>query len=278
VAIDSNAPRSRRAVLGAALGGVGALAVHSLAKPGSASAASGDTLILGQANDAEADSTSLTSSVDGVALDISTTTSGGTGARAFTGDGTDLAGDTTFTGLYGFAEDADNFTAAGVWGDTATGTGVVGSGFTGVYGTGVFGTMGDVDGASIGVYGFAGDETAPDPGLGANVGVAMVGRAGTSATYGVVGVGPGTTQWAVYVAGRLRLSSRSGGVKSIGASATSLKVTLAGVTSSTLVVATLQTSVSGCYVRAVVPTTGSFTIYLSKAPGKTVKVGYIIAN
>jgi hypothetical protein len=71
--------------------------------------------------------------------------------------------------------------------------------------------------------------------------------------------------------------SRSGR-KSIGATATSVKVTMAGVTSSSYVVATLQTSVSGVYVRAAVPTTGSFTIYLSKAPGKTVYVGYFAIN
>jgi len=85
-------------------------------------------------------------------------------------------------------------------------------------------------------------------------------------------------QFAVYVAGRLKLSSRSGGRTSIGSTATSRKVTLAGVTTSSFVVATLQTSISGCYVRAVVPASGSFTIYLSKAPGKTAYIGYVVVN
>jgi len=40
----------------------------------------------------------------------------------------------------------------------------------------------------------------------------------------------------------------------------------------------MQTNVSGLYVRAVVPTAGSFRIYLSKAPGKTVYVGYVVVN
>ena len=35
---------------------------------------------------------------------------------------------------------------------------------------------------------------------------------------------------------------------------------------------------TSCYVRAVVPTTGSFTIYLSKAPGKTIYIGYVVIN
>jgi len=53
---------------------------------------------------------------------------------------------------------------------------------------------------------------------------------------------------------------------------------MSGVTSSSYVVATLQTSVSGCYVRAVVCASGYFTIYLSKAPGKTVYAGYMVIN
>jgi hypothetical protein len=48
------------------------------------------------------------------------------------------------------------------------------------------------------------------------------------------------------------------------------------VSTSSIVVATLQSSVSGVYVRAVVPSSGSFKIYLSKSPGKTVTVGWIV--
>jgi len=53
---------------------------------------------------------------------------------------------------------------------------------------------------------------------------------------------------------------------------------MAGVTTASYIIATLQTSVSGVYVRAVVPASGSFTIYLSKAPRKTVYVGYMVIN
>ena len=84
------------------------------------------------------------------------------------------------------------------------------------------------------------------------------------------------TATALQVNGKVKLS-RSGR-KAIGKTATSLKVTMAGVTTASYVVATLQTSVTSCYVRAVVPASGSFTIYLSKAPGKTVYVGYIVVN
>jgi hypothetical protein len=65
----------------------------------------------------------------------------------------------------------------------------------------------------------------------------------------------------------------------IGSTSTSKVVTMAGVSTSSYVIATLQTlATSGCYIRAVVPTTGSFTIYLSRTPAKTAYVGYIVVN
>ena len=302
MAVDVSAPHSRRALLGAALGGVGALFANALGRATPVAAADGDAVLLGkgsvQTDNAAASATIVNTSADpgfgvvassqdanalsgrsqtGVGVFGTSAASGGaryTGIIGTTSETGVVAPDTSFTGVYGFSEDPDNFAAVGVWGDSDSGTGVAGSGFTGVYGTGVIGTMGDVIGSRTGVYGFAGSDVAPVPQAGAGV----VGRSGTGATYGVVGIGPGTTQFAVYVAGRLKVSTRAGGRTTIGSTATSRKITLAGVTSASFVVATLQTSVSGCYVRAVVPATGSFTIYLSKAPGKTVAVGYVIVN
>ena len=291
MAIDSSAPRSRRAILAAALGGAGALFAHALGRPTSAAAADGDPLTLGQANTATS-STSLatdgnpgllvsasstatgikSASASGIGLEANSATNGGTGLVAHTGDGSNLQPNTTFTGAYGFSEDPDNFTAAGVWGDTLTGVGVVGTGYYGMYGTGVVGSIGDTDGSSTGVYGFAGNESAPVPTSGAGV----VGRAGAGAIYGVVAAAAGASQYALYVAGRLRLS-RSGKT-AFSSTATSKKITLAGVTSSSFVVATMQTNISGCYVRSVVCGTGYFYIYLSKAPGKTAYVGYVVVN
>jgi hypothetical protein len=48
------------------------------------------------------------------------------------------------------------------------------------------------------------------------------------------------------------------------------------IETSSFVLATLQTSVSGLYVRAVVPASGSFRIYLSKSPGRKVTVGWLV--
>jgi len=111
--------------------------------------------------------------------------------------------------------------------------------------------MGDVGAGGVGVYGFSGDEPVPEP---SRYGVGVYARAGAGAGL------------ALFVEGKA-LFSRSKRI-SIGASKTSVKVTLSGVTTSSYILATLQTSISGCYVRAVVPASGSFTIYLSKAPAR----------
>jgi hypothetical protein len=301
VAIDPSAPRSRRAILAGALGGAGALIAHSLGRATPALAANDDPLLLGRggvATDNAATASTIVNSAanpalggqasgantavagtsaTGVGVWGASTTSGGarlTGVIGHTGDGSGVASDTSFTGVYGFSEDPDNSTGTGVWGESESGTGVSGSGYTGVYGTGAIATMGDTFGAYTGIYGFAGDDDAPAPTPGSGV----VGRVGVGGTYGVVAVAGGTTQFAAYVAGRLKVNTRAGGRASIASTATSKKITLAGVSSSSFVVATLQTAVSGCYVRNVVCGAGYFTIYLSKAPGKTAVVGYIVAN
>jgi hypothetical protein len=324
MAIDSTAPRSRRAILAGALGGVGALVAHSLSRATPVAAANNDPVLLGKGNglgenEATA-STRISSTVgptleahalladvafkassqtaraiqavsaSGLSLEANSTAADGTGLLAHAGDGSALAADTTFTGAYGFAEDATNFSAAGIWGDTLTGFGVVGTGDWGVFGLGYLGVVGTVSdlaadvgsvgvtgtsaGAYSGVYGFAGDSA--DPGPVAKAGVS--GRAGTGASYGVVAAASASNQFGLYVAGRLRVSASAGGRTSFTSTATSKKITLAGITASSFVIATLQTSVSGCYVRNVVCGAGYFYIYLSKAPGKTAYVGYIVAN
>jgi hypothetical protein len=91
-------------------------------------------------------------------------------------------------------------------------------------------------------------------------GVAVYARAGT------------TSQVALQVVGKAKFT-RSGKVTF---NASSKTVSLAGVSTTSFVLANLQTSVSGLYVRAVVPASGSFKIYLSKSPGKKVTVGWLV--
>ena len=299
MATDPSAPRSRRSLLAGALGGAGVLAAGALAKASPVSAANGEPVLLGQgatATDNDATVATIVNATGANALGgISSTGVGlygrsagsagnATGVVGTTGDGSGTADDTSDTGVYGFSDATVG--AAGVWGDSVQGTGVVGTGDWGVYGSGFVGLVGDAQGSSNGVYGFAGDEDIHAPvaqaavlgtaGLGATTGVR--GHAAAGASYGVIASASTTSgQYALYVSGRLRLS-RSGRV-AIASTATSKKVTMTGVTSSSYVIATLQTlATSGCYIRAVVPTTGSFTIYLSRTPAKTAYVGYIVVN
>ncbi len=190
-----------------------------------------------------------------------------TGVMGVAGDIAEISSNTDESGVYGYAS-VSSENSAGVWGDSFIGSGVVGTGSTGVialgdwglYASGSTSVIGDSGSTGVGVYGFTGDSAIPAP----SYGVGVYARAAS------------TAQVALQVEGKAKFS-RSRRV-SIGATKTSHKVNLAGVTAASYVLATLQTSVTGCYVRAVVPTAGSFTIYLSKKPGKTVWVGYMVIN
>jgi hypothetical protein len=305
VAIDTTAPRSRRAILAGALGGAGALVAAAIGRAAPVSAATGDNAVLGQDNTADAptaviSSQSVTDGITGTALEgdsamgigvlgVSDAPGSGrsTGVVGLTGGEAALDPNlnTDSVGVYGFSD--DSVSSAGVWGDTFQGIGVAGTGDWGVYGNGSIGTVGQAtDSSGTGVYGFSGDDLdlpfpAPSVGVvgyagtGASAGVR--GHALAGSTYGVIASATNsTTQYALYVNGKVKLS-RSGRV-AVSSSATSKAVSMTGVTTSSYVVATLQTNVSGCYVRAVVPGTNTFTIYLSKAPGKTAYVGYVVVN
>lgn len=293
MAIDTSTPRSRRAILAGALGGAGALIAHAIGGAASVAAATGDPVLLGKGTTpADNAATAVTivnatgfSALGGVS-NVGTglegrsqgpgAVSGGrsTGVIGSTGSALDPLVSTNETGVYGVAD--DSVAAAGVWGDSVQGTGVVGTGDWGVAGIGAVGVIGWVDSASTGVYGFAGDlpiDAGPPFPVG---GSAITGIAGAGAFFGVYAKASTSSQTALYVNGKARFS-RSGRV-TIASTSTSRKVFMTGVTPGSWVLAMLQTSVGGCSVRAVVPTTGAFTIYLSKAPGKRVAIGYLVVN
>jgi hypothetical protein len=297
MANESATPRSRRAVLAAALGGAAAVTAQAVAHPLSVTAADGGNALLGTANQSttvtsfentDAGETSLTGVHAAAGTGVEGSSATGTGVNGKSTDATPtadfsvashktgvigtaggptLATNTDETGVYGISEVSEN--SVGVWGDSGQGAGVIGSGVTGVSGYGdwgVFaagdsiGVLGIAPHTGVGVYGFVGDDFPPAPPSGV----------------GVYARSLLTTEYALYVQGKARFSRSA--KTSIGSTATSKKVTMAGVTSSSYVVATMQTNVSGLYVRAVVCATGYFTIYLSKAPGKTVYVGYLVIN
>jgi len=80
---------------------------------------------------------------------------------------------------------------------------------------------------------------------------------------GVFAEAAATNQYALQAIGRVKFS-RSGRVL-LGSSKSSVKVTLAAVTSATHVFAQIGSLRPGYYIASVVPTTGSFTVYLNKA-------------
>jgi hypothetical protein len=69
-----------------------------------------------------------------------------------------------------------------------------------------------------------------------------------------------------------------GGVVTLAAGAATKKITLAGVTTASMILATAQQD-GTVYVRSAVPASGSFTIRLTgKAPASGLKVAYLVLN
>ena len=278
MSVDTSAPRSRRAVLAAALGGLGAVIASRLATPDAASAANGDPISVGGSFGGTTATTVTNTTAGGSAVALAGVAADGagvwgtsasavasnfaggtrTGVVGISGPATDIALSTDETGVYGFSEISGN--AAGVWGDTVDGTGVIGSGFWGVYGNGAVGVIGDVFSGGTGVYGFVGNGGIPDP----------------TPDVGVEARAESSTSTALNVVGKARFS-RSG-LTRVLRNGSSKKIILPGVTTSSYILATLQTRRTGVYVHAVVPAAGSFTIYLNKAVTATTYIGYLVIN
>jgi hypothetical protein len=244
MASDPNAPRSRRALLASAAGAAGAMAA-SAALPLTAAAAP-TPMLTEQDNPSVAQtSVTMTAATAQVAFKVRNTNTDAAAFVATTGDETGIATDTSWTGVYGYspASTAENIVAAGVWGDSDD-----------------FGVIGD--GGLGGVFG-----------IGGNAGVVGIGGPGGS---GVWALGDTATDVALKVTGKVQFS-RSGRA-TILTGRSSIKVTLAGTTTSSRVFAVLHSNRSGRYVRAVVPTTGSFTIYLNTTVTANTWIAWFVVN
>lgn len=276
MALDTTAPRSRRSLLTAAAGGAAALAASAAAPLGVAAAA---TTMQTETANTSADETSLADSGDrtiafkttnvgvapalvvhnapGVATGTAEThpkDPGGittsAGVYATSADATDAVPffAATFTGVYGFSPTwsaPGNGFAQGVWGDSPD-VGALGTGGVGVRGEGFYG-------------------------------VVAAGGYGSGATGLLAWGGDGTgTDVALDVRGKFKFS-RSGRT-TIGTGRSSVKVTLKGTTSSSRVFAVLHSNRASRYVRAVVPTTGSFTIYLNTSVTSATYVAWFVIN
>jgi hypothetical protein len=133
--------------------------------------------------------------------------------------------------------------------------------------------------SGVGVIGFA-DGTDAAGGLFATT-------AATGLTYGVharsqspggVGVLARNTTGAVGLAVDGKAAFRRSGKASVAAGTASITVTLSGVASSSMVFAMLAESRADRWVRAVVPTSGSFKIYLNRNVTKRTRVSWFVLD
>lgn len=284
----------RRALM---LGVAGAGATTSLiAHAGQAEAATDGDLILGESNSAtgttEVSSTgatglqgqTVTKGQSGVA-GIDTGSEGGHGTYGRSVNGIGAYGTSLETGVYGSGG------SIGVYGESTFGIGVYGTpdgGGSGLLGTTIAGTVGDSS-TKIGVLGVSNGN---DGVRGETFHDAFSGVAGidgsTGGGFGVAGystegvgvLASNTSGTALSVKG-VATFSRSGHA-SIGAGMSSITVAGVALSSSSMVLATLQNSLSGVYVESAVPNVsdGSFVVNLSVAvpSGHTAHVGWFVVN
>ena len=258
--------RSRRAILAAAAGGAAALAASAI---GPASVAAVAAPMLTETNNAATDPTGVSNSAageqaffghaTGAGNGVEGTSVTGHGARGISTDTSDPVTNTSnagvvgvagslgsvpdniaLTGVFGYSDPSSvaDYSGAGVWG-VSDDLGVAGDGGIGVYGQGFYGAVGYSE----------------EPG-----GIGVIASAAPNVR-------------ALRVEGKAEFT-RSGRT-SISAGHSTRVVTLAGCTSSTMIFAMLAANRSGRWVRAVVPGTGQFTIYLNTAVSSSTLVAWI---
>jgi hypothetical protein len=198
---------------------------------------------------------------------------GDTGVYGFGSKTNGVFGETgvdTASGVYG-QNDGSGY---GVAGRATSGTGVLGDGTVGVSGNGsITGVKGVSQGAGDGVDGEVNNSCCSAVyGLNNGTGNGVAGRADTGT--GVLAAS--TNGVALQVSGKATFS-RSG-VVTVGAGNASKAVSLAGVTTSSIILATAQQA-AAVSVTAAVPSSGSFRIYLTgSAPTGGLKVAYFVLN
>lgn len=283
--------RTRRSVLLLAISALGAATAHALGRPAGVRAANGDPVLAGQEVTATA-TTTIRNDVAGAAV-LAAKADGAT-SHAIRG----VVGGLNGIGVYG---EADGDSAAGVSGFSNIGIGVQGAtnGGLGVYGISQATTAVRADSASLskpavlgrghggaaGLVGFSGDALTPVPDGRLDTGVYgyAVGyppRPATNAV-GVFGrstVGTGvyaqadTNGTALHAQGRVTFS-RSGRL-TITAGHASVTKSVAGLTSSSLVFAVVQSGSGGVWVRKVSPYSGKFTVRLNKSVARSTVIAW----
>ena len=285
MSIDTVTPRTRRAILGAALGGVAAAVAGALGRPQAAEATDNQALLLGVNSQTSTKVTGITST-SSIALAAETTSGTAIYGRAtlggaFYGESASVGGATTTSVNFadsGRAPGVDGTSFAvggiGVFGNAyGSGSGVVGRSTsnsheaitipakTGVYGYAI------QDGGSRGVFG----QTTSGQGV--------RGEATTG-----VGVYAGATAGGTALSVNGRATFTRSGRASVAANKRSVDITVpGGLAPTTLVVATLETYRSGVWVtvaRKNYPANGVVRIYLNKIASTTSStvIGWIAIN
>lgn len=272
MSLDITTPRSRRALLGAALGAAVATIASAIGRPAAVRASDPNDVLLGAANHGPDSTTAIfTTSAD--ALAGQSDSGNGLWAQSNGNGKSGVYGRSTHSNGYGVFGRGSSWDVTGFLGGSDVGAHGMSPSWMGVMGEtsdgwGVVGTSG--------LVGFVLGQQARTGvlGVGAN-GSSSVGVRGDSAN--------GTAGWFVSEAGTaLRVEGKARFSRSrrvtIPAGKSSLKVTLAGVTTASLVFAVLHSNRGGTYVRAVVPTTGAFTIYLNRVVTSSTYVAYFVVN
>jgi hypothetical protein len=298
----SHEPHSRRRIMTAGIGAAIAAFAGGLAKAAPATAHDNDDVQRGVDNSSSTHRTLISNAhasvanpaqdefVDAIfglsnnngAAVAGQSTGGGVGVKGYSGPIPMPNTLGSATGVYGKGP------AAGVTGESDSGVGVSGQGKTeGVFGlvaTGGFGVRGF---GGIGVLGVsnAGDEPDDYPPSTGVFGYSDNASPNVPTPVGVQGWSPNGigvyaratgTATALKADGKVHFS-RSGKA-SIAANTASIRVTLAGVTASSLIFAVLAKNVAGRYVRAVVPANGSFTIYLNRSIAASAPVSWFVLD
>ncbi len=266
--MSTDQTRSRRAILLAAAGGTAAVLADSIARPRPAVAQGPTPIYRDQVGQTVTSESSISN--DSNSNDVFSAISASSGVAIFGSSISEI-------GVRGASQ-----SAAGVQGSSDTGIGVAGASntsdgahgeSTGGSGSGVFGfnlsnsgvkgagriwLQGDVGPTQTAVHGFTGNSSAPVPPAGV----------------GVVAQAQSASLIALHVKGRAKFD-RSG-VVTVAGGTSSVTKTLAGVTSSNLILAVLGQDRAGVWVRAAVPSAGSFKVILNKNVASATKVTYFV--
>lgn len=259
MAIDTTTPRTRRALLAGALGGLAGVAAHAIGKPDIARAGAG-AVMLGAKNNS-ADRTTIENTTDNSTVLLARN------SAAVPGNG--LVGESAGGGV-------------GVTGRSATGIGVSGSGLRGVVGSGSgFGIQGQSDtgvgvaGASetgAGVHGFSTESEGVAGSSDTGIGVWGFSSSGTGLR------GSTADGYALQTFGRLALQGASG-LAIIPAGSKSVSVQPAAVVNTfSFVLVSAMSNPRGRHLWATTkgPTANTITIHLSFVADVPFKVSWLM--